>query len=107
MKLSEIEAPEILHGTPVGPCITHVRGEESHDEYRGMKVYQFEMNHYECDVSRAAIRMLHKHHAFFYRMEMSTEASVGKVMEALIAEGIQRIKDTEQMMEEMEHEQML
>jgi len=102
MKLSDLEAPKILHATrEIGPRITHVRGEESHDEYKGMKVYQMEMNGFECDVARAAIRMLHKHHDFFYRMEISAQASIGIVMEALIAEGIQRIKDTEQMMEEM------
>lgn len=108
MKLSDLEHPQIVHKTrDIGPRITHVRGEESHDEYRGMKVYQFEMNAFECDVARAAIRMLHKHHDFFYRMELSTEASVGIVMESLIVEGIERIKSTEKMMEEMQHEQML
>ena len=83
------------------------RTPESHDEYRGMKIYQFEMNFFECDVARAAIRMLHKHHEFFYRMEMSTEASIGVIMESLIAEGIERIESTEKMMEEMQHESML
>ena len=108
MKLSDLEHPQILHKTgEIGPRITHVRGEESHDEYRGMKVYQFEMNGFECDVARAAIRMLHKHHDFFDRMELSTEASVGIVMESLIAEGIEKIESTERMMEEMQHESML
>ena len=108
MKLSDLERPPLIHKTgDIGPRIHHVRGEESHDEYRGMKVYQFEMNSFELDVARAAIRMLHKHHDFFYRMEMSTESSIGVVMESLIAEGIERIESTEKMMEEMADEQML
>ena len=77
------------------------------DEYKGMKVYQFEMNKFELEVARAAVRMLHRHHEFFYRMEMSTEASLSAITEALIAEGIKQIEDVEKMMEAMQNESML
>ena len=104
MKLSDLNH-RIVHKE--GRERISVSSEESRDEYRGMKVYQFEMNSYELDVARAAIRMLHKHHEFFYHMEMSTEASIGVVMESLIAEGIEKVESTERMMEEMADEQML
>ena len=102
MKLSDLG-----HRPTISASISRISSEESRDEYRGMKVFEFEMNKYELDVARAAIRMLHRHHDFFYHMEMSTEASLGKIMESLIAEGIEKIESTEKMMEEMQHESML
>lgn len=108
MKLSDLQPKsEQEHLISSIASRMHVRSPESRDEYRGMKVYQFEMNSFELDVARAAIRMLHKHHDFFYRMEMNTESSIGVVMESLIAEGIERVESTEKMMEEMHHESML
>lgn len=102
MKLSDLGPRPTISAS-----ISRISSEESRDEYSGMKVFEFEMNKYELDVARAAIRMLHRHHDFFYHMEMSTEASLGKIMESLIAEGIEKIESTEKMMEEMQNERLL
>ena len=102
MKLSEIGKPEHRE------MLERISSDnETRDEYRGMKVYQLEMNAFEMHVAKAVIRALHAHHNEFYELEQLSGDSIEKVVENCLMIGLSESLMIKHMMEEMVEDDVL